>query len=121
MRLGLDIGTNSIGWWLYKTDSKCKPVSHITGGVRIFSDGRAPGKPGQSKPSLALVRREKRGARRRRDRYLRRRAALMLALSSAGLMPKNPDERKELEKLDPYKMKAAYLENWNFQKLQVLY
>ena len=38
-RLGLDIGTNSIGWWLYQTDGK-NIVDNIDGGVRIFSDGR---------------------------------------------------------------------------------
>lgn len=35
-RLGLDIGTNSIGWCLYEGDA----IKDI--GVRIFSDGRDP-------------------------------------------------------------------------------
>ena len=39
MRLGLDIGTNSIGWWLFATTDGA--VTSVTdGGVRIFSDGR---------------------------------------------------------------------------------
>ena len=97
MRLGLDIGTNSIGWWLYGTDAKGAVTSHIDGGVRIFGDGRHP-KSGQS---LAVARREARSARKRRDRYLRRRADLMKALAQSGLMPNDPDDRKELEKLDP--------------------
>ena len=42
MRLGLDIGTNSIGWWLYKTDSQGNITGHIDGGVRLFGDGRNP-------------------------------------------------------------------------------
>ena len=84
MRLGLDIGTNSIGWWLYKTDSQGNITGHIDGGVRLFGDGRNP-KSGQS---LAVARREARSARRRRDRYLQRRADLMKAMSEAGLMPK---------------------------------
>ena len=105
MRLGLDIGTNSIGWWLYKTDSQGAITSHIDGGVRLFGDGRNP-KSGQS---LAVARREARSARRRRDRYLQRRADLMKAMSEAGLMPKDEGERKSLEKLDPYSLRALGL------------
>ena len=105
MRLGLDIGTNSIGWWLYGTDAKGAVTSHIDGGVRIFGDGRHP-KSGQS---LAVARREARSARKRRDRYLRRRADLMKALAQAGLMPNDPNDRKELEKLDPYALRAVGL------------
>ena len=67
-RLGLDIGTNSIGWWLYQTDGE-NIVDNIEGGVRIFSDGR----DAKSGASLAVDRRAARSMRRRRDRYLRRR------------------------------------------------
>ncbi len=52
MRLGLDIGTNSIGWWLYATETG-RPNSIIDAGVRIFSDGRDP----KSGSSLAVDRR----------------------------------------------------------------
>ena len=41
IRLGLDIGTNSIGWWLYATEDGAI-TDVIDGGVRIFSDGREP-------------------------------------------------------------------------------
>ena len=103
-RLGLDIGTNSIGWWLYGTkDNRINSV--IDGGVRIFSDGRDP----KSGASLAVDRRAARSMRRRRDRYLRRRAALMRKLSAAGLMPSDPDAAKELEKCDPYELRARGL------------
>lgn len=41
MRLGLDIGTNSIGWWLYATENGA--ISDvIDGGVRIFRTGATP-------------------------------------------------------------------------------
>lgn len=106
MRLGLDIGTNSIGWWLYETDG-----GHITevidGGVRIFADGRDP----KSGTSLAVDRRAARSMRRRRDRYLRRRAALMRKLAEAGLMPPEPAEAKALEALDPYALRSAGLDD----------
>jgi len=104
MRLGLDIGTNSIGWWLYKTE-KDVITEVIDGGVRIFSDGRDP----KSKESLAVERRIARGQRRRRDRYLRRKAALMKRMAEEGLMPVDPAEAKKLELLDPYALRAKGL------------
>lgn len=109
MRLGLDIGTNSIGWWLFEADGKgasARIVGIIDGGVRIFSDGRDP----KSKASLAVDRRAARAMRRRRDRYLRRRAALMKLLATSGLMPADPAEAKPLEVLDPYKLRANGLD-----------
>ena len=105
MRLGLDIGTNSIGWWLFATQND--EISEvIDGGVRIFSDGRDP----KSKASLAVDRRAARAQRRRRDRFLRRKAALMKRMADAGLMPVNPDDAKEIEKIDPYALRAAGLD-----------
>lgn len=108
-RLGLDIGTNSIGWWLYETDgaeANARIIGVIDGGVRIFSDGRDP----KSGASLAVDRRAARAMRRRRDRYLRRRATLMKVLADAGLMPSDPAEAKKLELLDPYMLRATGLD-----------
>ena len=110
VRLGLDIGTNSIGWWLYETEGSGKDVrivGVIDGGVRIFSDGRDP----KSGASRAVNRRVARSMRRRRDRYLRRRTTLMRILSKSGLMPADPDEAKELAKLDPYELRAKGLDD----------
>ena len=81
-RLGLDIGTNSIGWAAIKLDSANKPYAVLDMGVRIFPDGR----DSKSQASLAAARRVVRGARRRRDRYLRRRSDLIDAFVSVGLM-----------------------------------
>ncbi len=105
MRLGLDIGTNSIGWWLYKTENG-GISSVLDGGVRIFSDGRDP----KSKASLAVDRRAARAQRRRRDRYLRRKAALMKRMAEVGLMPPDPAAAKELERLDPYTLRTEGLD-----------
>src|SRR5713226_2916796 len=95
-RLGLDVGTNSIGWCVFDlkkdSDGRQQPASIRRIGVRIFSDGRNP-----DGASLAEERRSPRGARRRRDRYLDRRADLLKALIRHGLMPANPAERKKLE------------------------
>jgi len=105
MRLGLDIGTNSIGWWLYSTE-RGEISDVVDGGVRIFSDGRDP----KSKASLAVDRRAARAQRRRRDRFLRRRAALIKRMADVGLMPHDPAEAKKLEQLDPYALRAEGLD-----------
>jgi CRISPR-associated endonuclease Csn1 len=104
--LGLDIGTNSIGWCIvgYSEDGIADHIKAI--GVRIFSDGRDP----KSKSSLALARREKRAMRRSRDRFLRRRQALLNLLVEYDLLPQDRFERKQLELVNPYITRAAALD-----------
>lgn len=102
IRLGLDVGTNSIGWALINTDTG----RIIDLGSRIFSDGRDP----KSGASLAVDRRDARAARRRRDRYLGRRSAFLETLISHGLMPENADEAKLVEVKDPYDLRARALD-----------
>lgn len=104
-RLALDVGVSSIGWILYEIINN-RPVRILDGGVRIFGDGRE-AKTGQS---LAVGRRNARAMRRRRDRYLRRRAMLMKRMAEAGLMPQNPDEAAALTALDPYALRATGLD-----------
>ena len=96
--LGLDIGTNSIGWALYDGDS----IRDI--GVRIFSDGRDP----KSGASLAVDRRDARAMRRR---YLGRREALLRELVKCGLMPKDKATAKLLEAEDPYMLRVRALDH----------
>ncbi|MEP0708905.1 type II CRISPR RNA-guided endonuclease Cas9 [Parvibaculum sp.] len=105
-RLGLDLGTNSIGWWMVQLDSDGHACGSLGGGVRIFSDGRNP----KDGTSLAVQRRVPRGMRRRRDRYLGRRSDLMNHLIAFGLMPGDEAGRKALEALDPYALRAAALD-----------
>lgn len=100
-RLGLDIGTNSIGWCLIEDDSRIVDI-----GARIFSDGRDP----QSGTSLAVDRREARSARRRRDRYIGRRSAFLETLVEHALMPADADEAKLVAALDPYVLRAKALD-----------
>ena len=95
-RLGLDMGTNSIGWCLYDGET----IRDI--GVRIFSDGR----DAKTGASLAVDRRNARAMRRRRDRYLGRRDALLRALVDVGLMPDDKAEAKKMAGLDPYPLRA---------------
>jgi len=105
-RLALDVGTNSIGYCLLELDNKLKPYRIIRLGSRIYSDGRNP-KDGSS---LAAMRREPRQQRRRRDRFLRRQKSLLKALVKYGLMPEGKKERKALEVLDPYRLRAKGLD-----------
>ena len=109
-RLGLDMGTSSIGWAAIELDEDGKPCGVLNLGVRIFPDGRNP----RDKTSNAVRRRAARGQRRRRDRYLRRREDLINALIAYGLMPKEEDQRKRIandaEGFDPYKLRLAALD-----------
>lgn len=106
-RLGIDLGTNSLGWAVLElADDPSKPTRVIRLGSRIFSDGRNP-KDGQS---LAAMRRLPRSQRRRRDRYLKRRARLMDVLVEHGLMPAEVDEQYKLVSLDPYRLRALGLD-----------
>lgn len=104
-RLGLDMGTNSIGWAAVRLDDSGNPSGILGMGVRIFPDGRDE----QSKQSNAVDRRVARSQRRRRDRYKARRGKLMDALMECGLMPEDEAERKCLEGMDPYKLRARAL------------
>ena len=105
-RLGLDVGSNSLGWFVVWLDEKGDATGLGPGGVRIYPDGRDP----KSKTSNAVDRRVARGARRRRDRYLKRRASLMSLLKTHGLMPADAAARKALETLDPYELRAKALD-----------
>lgn len=96
---GLDLGTNSLGWAIIET--RGEPGENDEGrvldsGVRIFSQSEMAGRDPQSKASLAVARREARGARRRRDRYLKRRRRLLALLTEHGLMPADEKARQAL-------------------------
>ncbi len=105
-RLGIDLGTNSIGWAAIQLSDELQPRQLMDLGVRIFSDARNP----KDKASNAAKRREPRGMRRNRDRRIQRSERLMNALIRAGLMPGAQLERKALEELDPWVLRAQGLE-----------
>ena len=111
-RFAFDLGTNSIGWAVYKLGSPpiaplAPSVSKLIAcGVRLFDDGRNP-KDGSS---LAEMRRVPRSSRRRRDRFLQRRSYLMALLVEYGLMPKLEGQRRELALVDPYALRAKGLD-----------
>lgn len=110
-RLGLDLGTNSIGWCVFRVErvntqadeaERWRIQSIQRAGARIFSDSRNP----KDQTSLAAARRDARQARRRRDRALKRKGRLLKQLVEFGLLPENAVERKALVSLDPYTLRA---------------
>lgn len=107
-RLALDLGSTSLGWAMVRLnrDEPPAPIAVIKAGVRIFSDGRNP-KDGSS---LAVTRRAARAMRRRRDRLLKRKARMMNMLIEHGFFPKDEAARKELERLNPYELRAKGLD-----------
>ncbi|MBS0314573.1 MAG: type II CRISPR RNA-guided endonuclease Cas9 [Proteobacteria bacterium] len=109
-RLALDLGSTSLGWAMIRLDVQNNPIAVIKAGSRIFSDGREPAAKGQVGTSLAATRRNARAMRRRRDRLLKRKARMMRALIEHGFFPADEVERKALEQLDPYALRAKGLD-----------
>lgn len=87
--LGIDLGTSSLGWALIDDDRL------IDLGVIIFSAAASAGRDPQSGAPLAEGRREARATRRRRDRYIGRRSALLGKLIALGLLPGDPPSQSQ--------------------------
>ncbi len=104
-RLGLDIGTNSIGWCLYELNHDDEIIRLMRMGSRIFSDGRDP----QSRTSLAVNRRLARQARRQRERTVQRRHGFLTELIRFGLLPDDEAQRQALVRLDPFELRDRAL------------
>lgn len=100
-RLGLDLGTTSIGWAMIRLDADMQPCAVIRMGSRIFSDGRNP----KDGASLAVTRRNARQMRRRRDRLLQRKQQMQDALIRWGFFPADAAARHALTSLDPYALR----------------
>ena len=107
-RLAMDLGSTSLGWAMIRLNhgEPPAPIAIIKTGVRIFSDGRNP-KDGSS---LAVTRRDARAMRRRRDRLLKRKARMMRTLIAHGFFPQDEAQRKALETLNPYALRAKGLD-----------
>jgi len=114
-RFGFDVGTNSLGWSVLKVDDN-KPVSLVAAGVRIFTDGR---NVKNRATTLKAERRDARSARRRRDRYLLRRQQLLDCLTDNGFFPKDKQERLDLQKEDPLKLRAQALDGTKLKPQQI--
>lgn len=104
-RLGLDMGTDSIGWSVIRLANK-KPIELLDMGVRIFSNGREPAGEGRIGDPLNTNRRTARQMRRQRDRRLRRKKTMLHYLIGIGYMPSDKPSRQNLAQKDPYKLRC---------------
>jgi len=99
--LGLDLGTNSIGWALVNTDENGKPCSIEGMGSRIIPmtqdvlDTFSGGKPLETQTS---ARTSYRGIRRIRERHLLRRERLHRVLNVLGFLPEHYANQIDFEK-----------------------
>jgi len=84
--LGLDIGSNSIGWALIGFENE-KPVRIVQAGVRCFEAGVQGDIESGREESRAQKRREARLARRQTERRARRMRKLGRLLQASGLLP----------------------------------
>ena len=105
-RLGIDLGSTSLGWSIIELSKGKEPTKLLNLGVRIFPDGR----DAKSREPLNKKRRDHRSMRRNRDRYLQRKQHLMDCLIKNKLMPEDTIEQKGMEKLDPYKLRVQALD-----------
>lgn len=102
--LGLDIGSNSIGWALLDTEGE----KVVDCGVRIFPEGVDRNTKG-AEISKCANRREARLARRNRWRKAMRKDKLVRLLQRNDLLPKCDIEILELMNINPYSLRAKGL------------
>ena len=120
--LGLDLGTNSIGWSLIEKDKEQGRVIDI--GVRIFSEGVENLGDGQNEISKNASRREARQARRQGFRRKLRKRLLLRSLVEHQMCPITLEEAKSFKAskalpvseelkdwfaLNPYELRAKAL------------
>lgn len=108
--LGLDLGTNSIGWCLLEINVDKKPVALVDGGVRIFQEAVE----AKTRTPKNLQRRSARLTRRVLDRRARRKRKLRNFLISRGLLPEelhNTDKPEHVLNAigDPYQLRKRAL------------
>jgi len=130
--LGLDLGTNSIGWALVEIDHEKKIVKIIGLGSRILQmdAGEITDFEGSGKiVSSTAQRTDKRGIRRNKERFLLRRDRLHLVLNLLNALPEHYkieiDFERNGEKCGQFKSnkepKLAYLQNSETKKFDFIF
>jgi CRISPR-associated endonuclease Csn1 len=104
--LGLDIGSNSIGWALLETAGK---PSIVDMGVRVFPEGVDRDTKGLEKSKNA-TRREARGARKTHQRHSQRKDQLLTTLQRMGFLPTTDAELRSLFHTNPYVLRKKGLD-----------
>ncbi len=101
--LGLDLGTNSIGWAVLDVPEHENPEENtgtvVAMGSRIFTQGAE--EAGSALETPAKVRRAKRSMRRQIQRRAKRRQRIRHELTAIGLLPDGDLEFDDLMKEDP--------------------
>lgn len=103
-KIGLDLGSTSLGWSIIEIDENDRPVDFVDMGVRIFSDGRDE----KTKQPLCVSRREARISRVRLDRLLMRKKSVLALINNNGMSFKIIDKDSTW---DPYFLRAEALKN----------
>lgn len=109
--LGLDLGSNSIGWALLLADEQQNPVSIIDLGARIFTKAVEEKTPTPKN----VARRNARLTRRVLQRRTRRKQRMLNYLISLALLPETLKQHVQPEKIlntlgDPYQLRAKALD-----------
>ncbi len=109
--LGIDMGTNSIGWAVVEHDDNIQPSGLIACGTRIFEEAV----DAKSRIPKNQARRAARSARRLVARRKMRLNKMLNILLKNGLLPNNADEREKLfadnKSFDPYQLRKNALDN----------
>lgn len=110
-RLGLDIGTSSIGWALCPVDYTIDSENiDISCGVRIFPEGVEREKNKITEIPRSQNRREKRLLRRQHARKCIRRDLLVKTLRDNNCLPSDKQEYETLLRSDPYPLRKKGLD-----------
>jgi len=102
--LGLDLGSNSIGWC--SIDEEKKQV--ISAGVNIFPQGVATSPQG-TEESKNASRRTARQSRRQYERRKQRKNKLLTVLQGANIFPKEDNALEAFFKIEPYVLRQRGL------------
>jgi len=108
--LGLDLGSNSVGWAMIANEGQAFPNGKgIIAGVRVFPEGVGKTTTGAEQPR-GQDRRVARGQRRMHYRRRQRRRLLARILKEAGLLPRSDVELAKVRALDPYEERTTGLD-----------
>ena len=108
--LGLDLGTNSIGWAIVEKEKSEREFTLIDKGVRIFAEGVNIEAKTNSESSKAAQRTGYRSARKLKYRRKLRKLVLLKVLSDNNLCPKLSNEELNL-----WRYKKIYPKNDEFR------
>ncbi|MBN1900926.1 type II CRISPR RNA-guided endonuclease Cas9, partial [Candidatus Sumerlaeota bacterium] len=100
--IGLDIGSNSIGWAMINLNPSLD-IQNIIAGVRVLPEGTE--KTSSGEQSRNKKRRDARLARRQHDRRGQRKETLRMVLRKVGLFPLDYNAEIELMRKNPYELR----------------